>query len=514
MPQLVRGSTVDIRAMRAARSAAMAARVRLAREDPSTFIELALKDDKTGKAVRQSELHEKWQRLITEHDRVVIWAHVEAGKSVNIAVGRVLWEIGKDPTKRAAIISGTDIQARRTVRALSTLISEPGPIHDVFPGLARSMDGPWNDHELTLLGHPKGMRDATVQSYGLASRSIQGSRIDLLVIDDILDEKNTASPAQMQEIWEWFHAVIENRMTATGKVVCIGTAWHPEDFNHRLAKLPNWVARRYPVLNEDGVSTWPAQWPLHRIAERRTALESAQPGEFARMFLCQPRDDHQMRFKRAAIDRCKERGLGKTLMHFEGTATEQGDELRDIPKGYRIYTGVDMAFSQQKAADMSCLFTIAVWPDGTREVLDVRAGRWHGEEFKRRILNTHKRFHSIFIVEDNGAQRFVVESLQSTTEVPVIPFTTTGRNKADRAFGVEAMAVEFDNAKWLIPNIKGTCHPEVEAWIQEMLFYDPTRHTGDHLIASWFAKEGARLQATSSGPTRKIAHMDIDLSSR
>ena len=33
---------------------------------------------------------------------------------------------------------------------------------------------------------------------------------------------------------------------------------------------------------------------------------------------------------------------------------------------------------------------------------------------------------------------------------------------------------------------------EVLAWIQEMLYYDPEAHTGDRLMASWFAREAAR----------------------
>ncbi len=35
-------------------------------------------------------------------------------------------------------------------------------------------------------------------------------------------------------------------------------------------------------------------------------------------------------------------------------------------------------------------------------------------------------------------------------------------------------------------------HPEVDAWVNEMLYYDPRSHTGDRLMASWFAREAAR----------------------
>ncbi len=61
------------------------------------------------------------------------------------------------------------------------------------------------------------------------------------------------------------------------------------------------------------------------------------------------------------------------------------------------------------------------------------------------------------------------------------------------------MAAELAGGKWLIPNEHKQpngkvepMHKEVGEWISEMLFYDPKEHTGDRLMASWFAREGAR----------------------
>ena len=32
----------------------------------------------------------------------------------------------------------------------------------------------------------------------------------------------------------------------------------------------------------------------------------------------------------------------------------------------------------------------------------------------------------------------------------------------------------------------------VREWVDEILYYDPVSHTGDRLMASWIAREGAR----------------------
>ncbi len=70
---------------------------------------------------------------------------------------------------------------------------------------------------------------------------------------------------------------------------------------------------------------------------------------------------------------------------------------------------------------------------------------------------------------------------------------TTGKNKAHPEFGVESLATELANNKWLIPNKGGVLHKELADWVAELLFYDPREHTGDRVMASWFAREGARF---------------------
>ncbi len=156
-----------------------------------------------------------------------------------------------------------------------------------------------------------------------------------------------------------------------------------------------------------------------------------------------------------------------------------------------IITGVDLAVQKHDAADLTVLFTILAKPGGIRRVLNITAGRWTGPEIIGQVRDIYERFGGIVIVENNAGQDYIRQFLVENTAVPVIPFTT-GRNKAHPEFGIESMAAELANGKWEIPNKGGVTHPEVAEWIQELLYYDPREHTGDRLMASWFAREGAR----------------------
>lgn len=450
----------------------------LAREDANAFMEYVLKHEETGKGIEQSAVHEDWHREIDQTDRLLIWSHVESGKTSQISIGRTLFELGKHPGLRAAVVSNTYEQAVKIVRTIAKYIEESDALHRVFPKLQPGQL--WTANQITV-ARPFVSKDPSVQGVGVHG-NILGARIDLLLLDDLLDFENTRSAAQRQELWDWYHATLVGRLTANARVVCVGTAFHPDDFLHRLGKQPRWKAKRYPVIDPETLQVrWPKQWPPDRVEKKR---EELGPLEFARQMMCIARDDSSARFKQEWIDQCLRRGNGKQL----ATA------LKFLPPGFKTYTGVDLAVQKHSAADQTVLFTIGVHPNGDREVLELLAGRWSGPEIVGRMIDAHRRFFSILWVENNAAQDFILQFARGSSAIPIRPITT-GRNKAHPEFGVESIATEMANAKWIIPNQGGKVHPEVGEWITEMLYYNPDTHTGDRLMACWFSREGARQGA-------------------
>lgn len=458
---------------------ARAARIKLAREDAATFTRLVLKDEQSGGAVAPAPMHDEWHDLADHHDRLVLMAHVESGKTQQLSVGRVLWTLGRDSNARCVVVSNTAAQATKIVRSIAGYLERSVELRDVFPGLKKSSTGPWTSTALTVerKGAPK---DPSVLAVGVHG-SIVGARIDLLVLDDLLDYENTRTQAQRQDVWDWIHSTLFGRLTEHSKVIVVGNVYHRDDFLHRLEASPVWKTKRFPIM-EANVPSWPSRWSLERISQKRDELG---PLEFARQMLCQARDDAESRFKREWIDRCLARGAGRTMVNA----------LATIPPGCAVYTGVDLAIQQHSGADLTVLFTILVHPTGDREVLNIESGRFAGPEIVQRIQQVHHRYQGIVLVENNAAQDFILQFTRAGSAVPVRPFTT-GRNKAHPEFGVESLAAEMAGGKWVIPNGHGgRMHPEVDAWVNEMLYYDPRAHTGDRLMASWFAREAARLGA-------------------
>jgi hypothetical protein len=460
-------------------------RITVARHDPNEFIEFVARDEETGSPVLQEPIHEEFQRLATVHPRLVLWAHIESGKTTQLALMRVLWELGRNPNLRVVIVSATASKAGKIATAIQQYIERSAELREVFPHLQPGKR--WASTSFTVQ-RDSYSRDYSVQAIGVHT-DIIGARIDLVVLDDIMTFETAATPASRAKLQQWMKASIMGRLTRRSRVWMDGTAWHPDDALHMQAKVEGWASARFPVRNDEtGALTWPERWSEERIA---TATIDLGPLEAARQLHCRARDDGEARFQREWINRCLQRGEGK----------EPTQRLAGLPPGYRTYTGVDLGARQHGKADLSVLFTIVVHPDETREVLWVDAGRWTAPEVLERIYDHHARYFSIVLVENNAAQDFLLQFARRMSAVPILPFNT-GRNKVNPEFGVESLAVEMYAAKWIIPNLGGSCAPEVAAWISEMLFYQPGAHTGDRLMASWFAREGARGK-----PPRKKARV-------
>jgi hypothetical protein len=492
------------------------ARIALARRDPNTFIELVMRDEASGRSVEQASCHLAWQNAIDVNQRVLLFAHIESGKTNNVAIGRALYEIGKNPNVRIAIVSNTYHQAEKLVRTVGGYVESGTMAQLVFPNLKPSL--PWTSSHITV-ERPSPAKDPTVQACGVHG-NILGARIDFLILDDILDYENTLTARQRQDMWDWYHSTLAGRLTENARVVAIGTAWHPDDIYHRFERQPGWHTMRFPVLDEvTNEPTWPERWSKKRIAAKRSELG---PLEFSRQLLCKARDDSESRFKETWIKSCLDNGNGlSTVQSWEEIMVQQGitwasnletEERREVIEGAArllsdtpeisqelygaCYTGVDLAVQSKESSDESVIFTIYVGPNKKRQVVQIRSGKWTGPEIVDRIISTHERFNSIVVVENNASQDFILQFVRERgCAVPLVPFTT-GRNKAHPAFGIESIAAEFAAGLWSIPSTDGKPNdPEVAKWIEEMLYYDPKGHTGDRLMASWFARELARRAA-------------------
>lgn len=455
--------------------------------------------------------HVEWQDFLTENDRAILWAPIEHGKTSQVSIARPLYELGRNPALRVALISSTEGQASKSLSVVKQQIELNPRLHRVFPLLRRERRAGhrqlWHDTAIIVRRDEIDLRDPSVQALGVYSALI-GSRVDLGILDDILDFENTLHETGRKRTVQWFDASVESRMTAFARLWLIGTAWNRGDAMHVLANRPGWQHRRYDAWEQN---LWPdlvqiggkwCGWPRWRLEKRR---ETTPAAEFNRQFRNRTTAPGSRDFKLEEVEAC-----------YTGTPWDP----TPLPSEH-YYVGVDLSVLRKKGADDAVFFVGELLPDGSRRVQFIVAEPMKLSDIVWWFFRIEQRFHPVlFLVENNAAQDYVVQLFQPdmlhflearhglpsgelAAYAPRVEGFYTGSNKGHPEIGIRGMTLEFEKKRWSIPR-----HEVTARWVTQLEEFDPSEHTGDILMASWFFHSAClkykprRLRAGTIGGNR------------
>lgn len=414
-----------------------------------------------------ASFHLQWARNFEQHSRVLQLAAMEHGKT-SLLLAFVLWTLGRSPDARIAVVFATHSQATRLLSAVREHIQQNEQLREVFPRLkpASGARSKWADDQI-VIERSIASKDPSVIALGLFG-PVLGARLDLVVADDLVTFENSLTLTQRTKVSGWFRSTLVGRVVANGKILCVGTPWHPDDLLGELERSGEYVVGRDPAITENNEPLWPEVWPMQRLEQRRREVGEI---EFSRTMMLRVISDATSRFRADWFE------------HAFRTAADLGITLVGEYDGpWQTFTGVDLGVGQTQQHDESALVTIAVIPSDKRRVLlNVEAGRWQAPELVARIKSTQQRYRSKVRVESNAAQAYIAQFL-AAEGVRVEAHATT---KA-KHLGIEALAVEVERGSWLIPDA-----PASRVLVREMITYSPVGHSGDRLMALWLAREAA-----------------------
>lgn len=453
----------------------------LCRTDINAFIEYVMRDE-LGDPIEQNAFHEELQDTLTKRRQMVVISHPESGKTSQI-VARVLWELGRNPNLRVMLLYNAEEAAANTLASVKKYIEESAELRAVFPNLRRGAI--WKDDSI-VVARTAYDRNPSVVAVGYNSRRIGGSRVDFLVIDDLLDLAVTQTEAQRRKLSSWVKNTVFTRLSENALVAFLTNAWHPRDLAHELVKERGWHQIKRPIRNPDGIISW-SRWNEERLKLKRKDLG---PLEYARSFECNPRDDGSRVFRPEHIEHAQKRGKGYGFLH----------SLDIMPDNCLVVTGVDLAAGDdtKKQGARTAIVSVFFHPNQDRQLVRVRSGRWRARQILEELAavgHIFPRNHWI-VVENNGVQRWILDLANEEdmdVGVALVPFHT-GRNKSDPRLGVASMSAEYESRRWILPMDCETEEEqeEVASLVDQMIDYVPEAHTGDSLMAKWFAREIGR----------------------
>lgn len=461
----------------------------LARRDINHFCEYAM-TGADGQTWVQQPFHREWQDLLPVQGpaRVLIGAPRESAKTSQMAIARVIWELGRNPNLRVKIVTASDNLAGDIVGSIARHIATNPRVREVFPNLRPASQGLWPkpgaQTTRLMVARRSREKDPSVAGHGIMSAGV-GGRADLIIFDDVVDFRNAVgAPALRKQVAQSFFEAWLNLLGPQGRAVYIATVWHQDDLTMELRANPEWRVWWRAARDEvSGHLLWPQRWDADALARREREIGRRA---FARQFLLVPLSDEEYTFPPEVINCCKD--------------TRFAPRQVQVPDSWPRYAGVDLASSLGQKASYTVMFTLAVDPDSKRRYpLEIIRKRQLFPATIQMIRDSYERWrHRMIYVESNAFQEAVVHELKSQhCSMPVQSYTT-GQQKADESVGIPSLSAGMASGGWLIPAggqpHEARCECGWCAWVRELTLHPGGEHT-DCLMAMWLAELAARKGA-------------------
>src|SRR3990167_1564504 len=204
-----------------------------------------------------------------------------SGKTQLVGVGFSAWMIGRNQFRHCGLISCADKVTWSRSVAILNMIEHDRAYKLVFPEdreLAEEMSvvpvvpdkSNWSNAEFRLLRERFSDPHPTLRAGGSMS-AVVAYRLDGLVIDDPMDQKNSNNAEMRLKVFRNYESAILTRLVSEAWQVCIGTRWADDDFLGYLMrrKKDNFRVIHIPALNKANRSYWPQQYPQWKLDELR-----------------------------------------------------------------------------------------------------------------------------------------------------------------------------------------------------------------------------------------------------
>lgn len=430
-------------------------------------------------------------------------------KSTSFTVNYSLWRLGLDPNIRILIVSASQSQSEaflREIKAQMTLNPHYRRVFgDLFPAEALSnvmSSVKWTNTEIIANRSNPKLKDPTV-AVSSAGGSVLGRRADLIIVDDVLNEKNTKTAEQREKIKEWYESVLLPVLEPDGQLIVVGTAWFKEDLYHKIMELPIYdVRKRYKAILDDekGKVLWEERWSYKKLMERKKQVGSLA---FNKSYQNEALSPEDAVFQSEWTDEAKRKGKSRTFI--------QALDYAKWDMGYlTISIGVDLAISQKDDSDFTAMAVVGQTADGIKLPLYLSREKLSPAQTKSKIVALTSRYNpQIVVVESNAYQKSLTLDLADTTSVPVKAYTTGGE-KYDPDIGINSLAIDFENGKWILPYSPEDPYAQdmIDKLVGGMLDY-PSGHTEDLLMALWFANNGLRTLTGTQSRVRTGKTSDV-----
>ena len=411
-------------------------------------------------------------------------------------------------------ISESQGQAEKRMRRVKAVLENPKVVED-WCGAPELGFGPWKVSDenrwmatQVYVHRQRQSVDPTIEAVG-SSGAVTGGHFDLIICDDLEDDRTTYSLAQRQKTRDWWRGTCRPMLVKSGCILVVATRKHHDDlYSHFLEdstfqvvqdKAIRKMPKSHRFLTEkdengreiltgikiegDSEVLWPEERPIDYLLRERHAIGQRL---FSREFLNEVVDDATAAIRwewiREAMEKGKNMSLGEIPHNAPGL---------DIVQGWDFALVTDVRKAESRDTDYSVGVTWARDDNGMRYLLSIKRVRGLSEaNLHRVVINEYARFGDkvrLVSVERNNFGELHYLGLKRTTDMPLKPHLTTGKAKADPWEGVPSLSAIFENGKVVFPSRTPEDREAIDPLCSELWGLGRERHD-DTVLAVWIAE--------------------------
>ena len=417
-------------------------------------------------------------------------------------------------------ISESQAQAEKRMRRVNAVLESKRVVDDWCSDPAGGM-GPWRQSSedrwmstQVYVARTLASVDPTLEAVG-SGGSVTGGHFDMIMCDDLEDDRTTYSAAQRARTRDWFKGTVRPMLVKGGTLIVVGTRKHFDDlYGHFIddatfAVIEDKAIGQWPEKHEfqyerdpngrerlTGVSVegehevlWPEERPIEYLLREQLSVGKRL---FNREFQNMVVDDESAAVKWEWLERAQERGRGLSLYEMPDAPG------LDIVQGWDLALVTDVHQAQRQDTDYSVGITLGRDDNGVRYLLGIKRirglsqGRLH-QAVKREYARFGSRVRVVSVERNNFGELHYL-GLKRSTDLPLKPHLTTGSAKADPWHGVPSISALFENDKFVIPSKTPQDRELVAPMLQELWGLGRERHD-DTVMALWIAEVQLRKSA-------------------
>ena len=180
------------------------------------------------------------------------------GKSNLLCTAYPLWAIGEDPTQTVLSVSAAAGLPTTFMTASMQIIQNSKVWKEFYPDVTPAVQQGWSvQRGLFVNGHVEGDENASYVACGLDSKTLTGLHCRTMILDDIHEPGNSATPEGRLQVKTRYYDTLMGRADPRGvRRVAAGRWWAHDDLYQEFIAGGDWVVLELPAVRPGNRKLW------------------------------------------------------------------------------------------------------------------------------------------------------------------------------------------------------------------------------------------------------------------